>query len=79
MEEEHFIIGFHKNVKKQRKKVWHDRHIKKKQFSIGGLVLMYDSKFFKHPGNLKTHWLGPYLVKEIIDEGVVKLEKLDGT
>ena len=39
---------------------------------------MYDSKFFKHPGMLKTHWLGPYVIKEIIDGGVVRLEKLDG-
>ena len=40
---------------------------------------MYDSKFFKHLEKLKTHWPGPYVVKEIIDEGEVKLKKLDGT
>ena len=40
---------------------------------------MYDSKFFKHQGKLKTHWLDPYVVKEIIDGGATKLEKLDGT
>ena len=40
---------------------------------------MYDSIFFKHLGKLKTIWLGPYVVKEITKEGVVKLEKLDGT
>ena len=39
---------------------------------------MYNSNFFKHPGKLKTHWLGPYVVKEITDGGEVKLEKLDG-
>ena len=42
-------------------------------------VLMYNNKFFKNPGKLKTHWLGPYVVKEIIDGGEVKLEKIDGT
>ena len=40
---------------------------------------MYDNKFFKHPGKMKTHWLGPYVVKEITDGESVKLEKLDGT
>ena len=40
---------------------------------------MYESKIFKNPGKLKTHWLGPYAIKEIIDGGEVKLEKLDGT
>ena len=39
---------------------------------------MYDSKLFKHPGKLKTHWLGPYIVKEITEGGAVKLEKLNG-
>ena len=40
---------------------------------------MYDSNFFKHLGKLKKHWLGPYVVKEIIEGGAVKLEKMDGT
>ena len=40
---------------------------------------MYDKKNFKQPGKLETHWLGPYVVKEITDGGAVKLEKLDGT
>ena len=79
MEEERFIVGFHKKVEKQRQKVWHDRHIKNKQFEIVILVLMYDSEIFKHPGKLKGHWLGPYVVKEIIEGGALKLERLDGT
>ena len=40
---------------------------------------MYDSKFFKHLGKLQTHWLGPYVVKKITEEGAVKLERLEGT
>ena len=79
LEEERFIAGFHQNIEKQRKNVWHDRHIKHKHFEVGGHVLMYDSKFFKHLGKLKTHWLGPYVVKEITEGGAMKLEKLDGT
>ena len=76
--EERFVAGFHQNVENQRQKVWDDRHIKRNHFEVGGLVLMYDNKFFKHPRKMKTHWLGPYVVKEITDGGVVKLEKLDG-
>ena len=75
LEEERFVAVFHQNVEKQRKKVWHDRHIKRNHFEVGGLVIMYDNKIFKHPGKLKTHWLGPYVIKEIIDGGEVKLEK----
>ena len=40
---------------------------------------MYEIKFFKHPGKIKTHWLGPYVVKAITDGGAMKLEKLDAT
>ena len=78
LEEEYFVIGFHQNVEKQRKKVCHDRHIKNKLFQVGGLVLMYYNKIFKHPGKLKTHWLRPYIVKIITNGGEVKLQKLDG-
>ena len=79
LEKELFVTGFHQNIEKQRKKVWHDRHIKNKIFLVRGLVLMYDNKHFKHPCKLKTHWLGlAYMVKENTDGRVVKLEKLDG-
>ena len=40
---------------------------------------MYDKKFFKHPGKLKTNWLGPYVVAHITKSGTVKLQKLDET
>ena len=45
-------------------------------FEVEGLVLMYDNKFFKHPGMMKTHWLGPYVGKEIINGRAIKLEKI---
>ena len=40
---------------------------------------MYDNKKFKHPGKLRTHWLGPYIVTKITNGGAMKLQKLDGT
>ena len=78
LEEEFFVAGFHQSVEKQRKKACHDQHINRKQFEVRGIVLMYDKKFLKHPGKLKTHWLGSYIVMKIID-GAVKLQKLDET
>ena len=65
--------------KRKDKKAWNDRHIKRNNFEVGGLVLMYDNKFFMHLEKLKTHWLGLYDVKEITYGGSVKLEKLYGT
>ena len=78
-QEEHFFKGHHKNVEKVRQKSWHNRHINNKQFHIGDRGLLYDSKVLKDPGKLKTHWLGPYVVIQITEGGVVKLQKLDGT
>ena len=56
LEEERFVVGFHWNVQKERKNVWHGRHIKSKHFEVGALILMYDNEFFKHPRNMNTHW-----------------------
>ena len=79
LDKDHFIVGFQQHVMKDRQKAWHDRHIKKKQFTEGDLVLLYDRKFIKHLGKLQMHWLGPYLVYSITSEGAVQLQQLDGT
>ena len=34
---------------------------------VNDLVLLYDSKFTKFLDKLHMHWLGPYIIKEIID------------
>ena len=73
LEEDQFIANFHQQFQKAREKAWQDRHIQQKVFSEGGLVLLYDSKFPKHLGKFHQHWLGPYMVKEITDGGVVRL------
>jgi hypothetical protein len=52
MEEDMILVGFHQEVQKERDKSWHDRHIKRKSFKEGGLVLVYDSKFLQHLGKL---------------------------
>jgi hypothetical protein len=78
LEEDRFIAGFHQQVQKEREKAYHDKHIKKKAFKQGDLVLVYDSKFIKHPGKFKTHWMGPYEVAYVTKGGYVKLKTLNG-
>ena len=60
LEEDGFIARFHQQVQREREKAYHDIHIKKKDFKQGDLVLVYDSKFMKHPGKFRTHWMGTY-------------------
>jgi hypothetical protein len=71
MEEDHILARFHQQVQKARDKYWHDRHIKRKTFKEGDLVLIYDSKSLQHPRKLRMHWLGPYEVKSITYGGFV--------
>jgi hypothetical protein len=69
IEEDKFIAGFHQQVQKEREKAYHDMHIKKKAFKQGDLVLVYDSKFIKHPRKFRMHWLGPYEVTYVTEGG----------
>jgi hypothetical protein len=55
LEEDRLIPGFHQQEQKEREKAYHDRHIKKKAFKQGDLVLEYDNKFNKHPRKFRTH------------------------
>jgi len=71
LDEDRFLAGCHQQVQKNREKAWHDRHIKNKQFKKDDFVLLYDSKFLKFPGKFRQHWLGPYQVVSITDEGMV--------
>jgi hypothetical protein len=50
-----------------------------KNFKEGDLVLLYDNKFFQHPGKFIMHWLGPYEVKIVTDGVVVQLKDLGRT
>jgi hypothetical protein len=45
---------------------------------VGYLVLLYDNKFMQHPGKFIMHWLGPYVIQQVTEIGVVRLETLNG-
>jgi hypothetical protein len=42
------------------------------------MVLVYDSKFMRHPGKFRTHWLGPYEIAYVTEGGDVQLKTLTG-
>jgi hypothetical protein len=71
LEETRFLADFHQSVEKARQKSWHDHHIKTKVFIQGDKVLLYDNRYQKHPGKLRMHWLGPFIVAEIRPSGAV--------
>jgi len=40
---------------------------------------LYDSKFQDFPGKLQTHWLGPYEIQKVHDNGTLNLMTIDGS
>ena len=50
---------------------------KKKQFHIGDWALLFDSKFKDFKAKFTTHWLGPYEIVDVYDNGSVKLQTID--
>jgi hypothetical protein len=78
LEEDNFIAGFHQHVQKEGEKSYHDIHIKKKKFKQGDLVILYETKFMKHPVKFRPHWLGPFKVSCVTKGGVAQLKTLNG-
>jgi hypothetical protein len=69
LEENKLIAGFHQQVQKEREKAYHDKNIKKKEFRQGDPVLVYNSKFMKHPRKFKMHWIRPYQISYVTEGG----------
>ena len=61
-------------IYKEKKKQIHDRHILRREFKDGELVLVYDSKFHLFPGKFKSRWYGPCRVKRVLTNGAVEVQ-----
>ena len=56
---------------------WHNRFIKNKVFQKGDWALLFDSKFKYFKEKFTTHWLGPYEIEQIFENGAVKIKTID--
>ena len=67
-------------IYKERTKRWHDKRIKKKEFTLGDKVLLFNSrvKLFGH-GKLRSKWEGPFKVISTSSHGAVTLQNDKGT
>ena len=54
----------------RRRKAWHDRHIKVRQFKKGSNVLVYDSRYYKFLEKLQIRWLGPFKILRFLIMGL---------
>ena len=67
----------HNILIQQQRAQWHDKFIKKKQFHIDDWELLFDSNFKDFKAKFTTHWLGPYEIAEVYDNGSIKLQTID--
>ena len=64
---EELRMNAYENAKlyKDRTKLWHDKHIVKKEFHEGDLILLYNSRLKLFHGKLKSRWSGPFKVIKV--------------
>jgi len=60
-------------IYKERTKKWHDKHILKKDFKSGDLVLLFNSRLKLFPGKLRSKWSGPFQVRNILPYGNIEI------
>jgi len=52
-------------IYKERTKKRHDKHIIKRDFKSGDLVLLFNSRLRIFPGKLRSRWSGPFQVRKV--------------
>ncbi|GJZ83884.1 reverse transcriptase domain-containing protein [Tanacetum coccineum] len=66
-------------IYKERTKKWHDSRLRgDKDFKVGDLVLLFNSRFKMHPGKLKSRWYGPNVVKIVYPYGTMEITDKNG-
>jgi len=55
---------------KEREKLFHDRYIFGKKFTLGMKVLLFDTMLHLFPGKLSSRWMDPYIVSLVFPYGV---------
>ena len=65
-------------IYKDKTKKSHHQKIMRKEFRVGELVLLYNSRLKLFSGNLKLRWSGPYTVVEETPFGVETLKTNSG-
>jgi len=77
LDEQRMQALLHSEVVHFQRKIWHDRHLKEKQFHPGDWALLYDSRYKDFKGKLRRRWLGPYTVETCNENGSVLIQTID--
>ena len=60
-------------IYKERTKQWHDKHLQHREFNLGQLVLLHNTRLRLFPGKLKSRWSGPFKLLKVYPHGAVDL------
>ena len=63
---------------KEKMKKDNDLKSKKREFMVGDLVLLYNSRLLWFLGKLKSKWNDPYLITQVFPHGAVELKTKEG-
>ncbi|CAN6677893.1 unnamed protein product [Malus baccata var. baccata] len=63
-------------IYKERTKKFHDKAIIRKEFVPGQKVLLYNSRLHLFPGKLRSKWIGPFEVTQVMPHGAIEIKNL---
>ncbi|XP_051117868.1 uncharacterized protein LOC127242391 [Andrographis paniculata] len=66
-------------IYKEKMEFYHDRKLKEKEFTKGSKILLYDSRFHLFRGKLKSRWTGPYVVRQVLPNGAIRMSDVDNS
>ena len=79
LDETHHDAALANEAHKKWVKAQFDKNVKPRVFSEGDLVLLYDQESDKlGAGKFQSLWMGPYIVKHVLEKVAYKLEDYDG-
>ncbi|XP_004229136.1 uncharacterized protein [Solanum lycopersicum] len=66
-------------IYKEKMKKYHDQRIEKREFAVGDLVLLFNSRLRLFLEKLKSEWTQSLLITKVFSHGGVELENKQGT
>ena len=64
------------SIYKEKKKTFHDRHIRRRSFQVNDTFWLYNSRLKLFLGMLRSRWDGSYVVLELFNGGSVLISDI---
>ncbi|XP_070003175.1 uncharacterized protein [Nicotiana sylvestris] len=78
LDEFRFHAYYSSSLYKDKMKYLHDKYTRGKEFKVGDMVLLFNSRLRLFSGKLKSKWSGPFEVVGITPYGAIDLKNKNG-